>query len=116
MKTILILVVTLALAGFSIGQGIVDKTKRMIQIEKKFDMVMENIFVDKDDKFWIFKSEFKEGILGFVPVMVKAEATDKEIDAAKLSAKACASYYDETIKEAVKKARQSEQQSPMLYQ
>ncbi len=103
--------------GQTTGRDIGDKTKRMLQIEKKFEMVMKNIIVDRDEKFWLFQADFPEGLFGFVPVMVKAEATDKEISAAVMSSKTCASLYDDTIKKAAKKAQEHQSgQSPMIYQ
>ncbi len=103
--------------GQTTGQTIGDKTKRMLQIEKKFEIVMTNIIVEKDEKFWLFQADFPEGLFGFVPVMVKAEATDKEVYAAVMSSKTCASLYDDTIKKAAKKAQEHQSgQSPMIYQ
>ncbi len=107
-------------ANAASGQTLSDKTKRMLQIEKKFEMVMKNIIVDRDEKFWLFQADFPEGLFGFVPVMVKAEATDKEVSAAVMSSKTCASLYDDTIKKAFKKAQErldhQSGQSPMIFQ
>ncbi len=109
-----------AAIGQPTGRDIGDKTKRMLQIEKKFEMVITNIIVEKDEKFWLFQADFPEGLFGFVPVMVKAEATDKEISAAVMSSKTCASFYDEAIKKVAKKAQErldhQPGQSPMIYQ
>ncbi len=128
MKILLFISVMLLAANASFGQtlgqtagrDISDKTKRMLQIEKKFEIVMKNIIVEKDEKFWLFQADFPEGLFGFVPVMVKAEATDKEVSAAVMSSKTCASLYDDTIKKAVKKEREllnhQSGQSPMIYQ
>ncbi len=120
MKILLFLSIILFSVNASTGQDISDKTKRMLQLEKKFEMVMKNVIVEKDEKFWLFQADFPEGLFGFVPVMVKAEATDKEVSAAIMSSKTCASLYDDTIKKAAKKAQErldhQSGQSPMIYQ
>ncbi len=123
MKILLFLSIILFSVNASTGQDISDKTKRMLQLEKKFEMVMKNVIVEKDEKFWLFQADFPEGLFGFVPIMVKAEATDKEVYAAVMSSKTCASLYDDTIKKAAKKAQErldhqdrQSGQSPMIYQ
>jgi hypothetical protein len=118
-KILLSIIVILGLAASSMGQSApdtTDKTKRMIQLEKKFEMVIKNIIVDKTEKFWLFQAVFPEGLFGFVPVMVKPDATDKEVASAVMSSKTCANLYDITIKAAAKKAQQRSEQSPMVYQ
>ncbi len=115
MKTILFIAVMLCATRASMGQTLIDKSKRMLQIEKKFAIEMLIVESKDDMKFWIFKSAYKQGAFGFVPVMVHAEATDKEVASAIIASMACASFYDESIKKAAQ-AHQPSEQSPMIFQ
>lgn len=117
MKTLLSLAVIIMVAGSALGQATVDtvdKSKRMLQIEKKFDIVMVLVSIDKDLKYWVFKSAYEQGAFGFVPVMVKEGATDKEVTSAIVASKACATFYDNMLKRAAQAHQQGQQ--PMVFE
>ena len=106
MKPLIALIVLACSISTSFGQETTIKTRRMKQIEDKFHMSVVFVYTEDDGTYWAFKSIQNAGLLGYVPVMVKSDATDKEVAAAQRSSEACVKAYDDVIKKAVKKAQE----------
>jgi hypothetical protein len=111
MKTIFCLVAAMALASQCFGQDEASptptatpkqlkKTARMSQIETKFSLeLIATVEHSKyhDGKMWLFASKNPESPFGVMPVLLKPESTDKEIESIVRAVSFCVDYYTPVI-------------------
>lgn len=96
MKLLLILL-TLAGPVYSDPLKTEDKTKRMAQLEKKFNCTIAGILRSDHQDFWIFMEAQSTTTFGRVPIVVLSTATDHDMEVARVAAENCAAYYDSEI-------------------
>jgi hypothetical protein len=97
-KAIAVAAVLIGIAASSLGQELRDKTKRMLAVEKKFKITMTMVVPGTPTDLWIFMSPDKDSEFHLVPIVVKSDAKDGEIQAACLAVGACADFYDRMAK------------------
>lgn len=84
MRVLLVLLIAVsAYAG-----DVQDKTPRMAAIEKTFGLRMAAVLSDGSMKKWVFVSP-STTITEFFPVLVPVNATDRQVELAKLAAQFC---------------------------
>jgi hypothetical protein len=78
-----------------------DKTRRMAQIEAKYNVEIVGILrTSGRADYWIFMESQPTTTFGRVPIVIPKDGTDHDMEIARTAAENCAAYYDSEIRRA----------------